>query len=344
MNQRLLIITDTWRNDVNGVSAFLKDAFVELEKVGFSCSVISPTEPILRSVPAIGFSEIRLVINPWRISELLNDQNPDYIHIATEGPLGWAARSWCEKNGFPYTTAYHTKWPEYIWTKIKFPRFISKQIVKNFHRLSYGIFVATDTLKHELESQGFERVVTISRGVDFDKFHPKWRTRARNDKTIRLLNVGRVSSEKNLEAFYDMEFFRELDSFDYNIQKVQVGNGPELRRYMKKYPYVEFLGEKRGKELWEEYANADVFVFPCKQDTFGIVQLEAMASGVPVAAFDGYSTSEIVTNGKNGWTSENLSVSVANCMKIPYHRVIDETFQRFSWSRSALIMKNTIQV
>lgn len=273
--KRLCIVTDAWHPQVNGVVRTLEMLQGRLKKRGYRVYMITPK--LFRTVPCPTYPEIPLALDAlWKMPALMKRIGADAVHIATEGPLGWAARRWCVRNGIPFTTAYHTAFPEYVAARTIFSADTLYPLFRKFHAASSGVLVATKTVKNLLQSKGFTGIVDWTRGVDTDQFHggiPKadWGF----DGPI-LLYVGRVAVEKNIEAFLEAEV---------EGTKVIVGDGPALKALALKYPDAKFLGAKFGEELAQAYASADVFVFPSKTDTFGLVMVEALACGTPVAAY-----------------------------------------------------------
>lgn len=277
INKRICIVTDAWHPQVNGVVRTLDTLRRELKRDGHKVFVLSPK--MFKTLPCPTYPEIRLSMNvPFRLTGFLKGFNPDAIHIATEGPLGWAARRYCRKNGLPFTTAYHTAFPEYISARAKLPADWFYPLFRRFHAASAGVLVATPTVRDQLTDKGFDGIIPWTRGVDTDLFHP--RADAKKDfsalKGPIQLYVGRVAIEKNIEAFLETSV---------PGTKVVVGDGPALEGFRDAYPDVHFLGPKFGEDLARAYAGADVFVFPSKTDTFGLVMLEALACGTPVAGY-----------------------------------------------------------
>lgn len=275
---KLALITDAWYPQTNGVVRTLDTVKGLLEKDGIEVSVISPAD--FRTFPCPTYPEIRLAIGAGKtMARLMDAINADAIHIATEGPLGLAARRYCLKRGQAFTTAYHTKFPEYVHVRTGLPLSWAYGFMRWFHRPSSGVMVAAATLEDELLAHGFKKLKRWSRGVDLALFHtgPKDSIAALNllPRPL-LLYVGRVAVEKNIGAFLDVEA---------PGTKVVVGDGPQRAQLQRTYPHVVFTGAKHGAELADHYRAADVFVFPSRTDTFGLVMLEALASGVPVAGF-----------------------------------------------------------
>lgn len=274
---RIAICTDAWHPQVNGVVRTLAATVERLNARGHEVELITPSQ--FRTIPLPGYSEIRLAMAPrFGTRRTLTDFAPDVVHIATEGPIGWSARSWCKASGVPFTSAFHTQFPEYAAarTGLKPDRFWP--LMRRFHNASRAVLVSTPTLAGELERQGIGQTRPWTRGIDRELFHPGHAPLpelARLNGPL-LLNVGRVAIEKNLTAFLDADVLGT---------KIVVGDGPDLSRLKARYPQVRFLGALHGEALAQAYCSADVFVFPSRTDTFGLVMIEALACGVPVAAF-----------------------------------------------------------
>ncbi|MBA3676439.1 MAG: glycosyltransferase family 1 protein [Sphingosinicella sp.] len=285
---RIAIVTDAWHPQVNGVVRTLEAVRDQLLLNGHDVSIISPDR--FRSLPCPTYPDIRLSCSPHRVIwQHLEAADPDAVHISTEGPLGVAARRWCLRNGFPFTTAYHTQFPEYLSRRTGFPAKLFWRYIQWFHRPARRILVATETLSRQLCAQGLAQTSLWTRGVDLASFHPNvppHPTLAALPRPIQLY-VGRVAVEKNLEAFLSSEVAGS---------KVVIGDGPELERLKKLYPQARFPGALTGSELASAYTAADVFVFPSRTDTFGLVIIEALASGVPVAAFPVPGPADILTD------------------------------------------------
>ncbi|EAQ28482.1 glycosyl transferase, group 1 family protein [Erythrobacter sp. NAP1] len=275
--QSIAIVTDAWFPQVNGVVRTLSTTCEILRRWGYDVTVISPEQ--YHSVPAPTYPEIRLALTlPGAVGRQLARITPDAVHIATEGPLGFAARRYCAGRGVPFTTAYHTQFPDYISRRTGLPASVFWPYIRWFHGPAERVMVATESIREELRGEGLTQLAHWSRGVDLASFSP--------DAPVPLeladlggpilLYVGRVAVEKNIEAFL---------SCDHPGTKVVVGDGPARASLEAKFPEAVFLGKRTGAELAGCYAAADVFVFPSKTDTFGLVMIEALACGTPVAAF-----------------------------------------------------------
>jgi glycosyltransferase involved in cell wall biosynthesis len=304
---RILIVSDAAPPQVNGVVRTLQTTILELTKLGHEVKLIGPDDFV--SMPMPLYKEIRLPLFTGKLGQMIEDFKPDSIHIATEAVLGRKAKKHCLKMGYRYTSTYHTRFPEFIKAKLGIPVAWTLPYFRRFHSHSSCLMVSTDSLVKELGEQQFNNNIKIwGRGVDIDLFHPSRRTRPLNPKKQRYTCISRISHEKNIEAFCEL---------DLDVEKVVVGSGPLLKKLQKKYPDVKFLGKKTGVELATEYADADVFVFPSKADTFGLVVLEALASGTPVAAFDVPGPADIVINGKTGWCDDDLEKACLIAKPIP---------------------------
>lgn len=274
---RIAICTDAWHPQVNGVVRTLAATVDRLTSRGHEVELITPGQ--FRTLPLPGYSEIRLAMAPrFGTRRTLADFAPDVVHIATEGPIGWSARSWCKANGVPFTSAFHTRFPEYAAVRTGLSAEHFWPLMRRFHRSSRAVLVSTPTLAAELGRHGIAHTRLWTRGIDRSLFHPGHDALPDLADLPRpiMLNVGRVAIEKNLTAFLDA---------DVAGTKVVVGNGPDLARLKAAYPQVRFLGALHGEDLACAYASADVFVFPSRTDTFGLVMIEALACGLPVAAF-----------------------------------------------------------
>lgn len=323
---KIAIITDTWKN-VNGVVTTFENIILELEARGHQVLVIEPSQ--FKTISAPGYKEIKLAMNLFKLKKILNDFNPDAIHIVTEGPLGLAARFYCRFGKIPHNTSYHTKFPEYLNLYYHIPIRLGYYIIKLFHKFSSRVLVPSERIKQELISNHFENNIVIwSRGVDRKIFNPN--ERKESDQKI-LLCVSRISIEKNLDSFCSLRT---------PYRKILVGDGPYLNELQSKYRDVEFLGYKFGSDLAKHYASADVFVFPSKSDTFGVVMLEAMACGTPVAAFPVTGPLDIVTE-ECGYLSNDLNEAIEKCMLLNRKTVI-KSAERFDWKLATDIFETNL--
>jgi len=311
---RILVVTDAWLPQINGVVRTLGRLREELTEMGHELVFITPDQ--FRSVPCPTYPEIRLSLRPGRrLARTIEANQPCAIHIATEGPLGWAARRYCLKRQVPFTTAYHTKFPEYIRARFRVPLTVSYRFIRKFHAPASTIMVATQTIQDELEHRGFSRIRRWSRGVDTKLFRPRTPEEIEAlapglldlPKPVHLY-VGRVAVEKNIQAFL---------AADLPGTKLVVGDGPQLDELRRKYPGVVFAGAKTGEALAAHYSAASVFVFPSRTDTFGLVLLEALASGVPVAAYPVPGPLDVIGESPAGVLSENLAEAARLALEIP---------------------------
>jgi glycosyltransferase involved in cell wall biosynthesis len=291
---RLLIATDAWRPQVNGVVRTYERLSEELNGLGVDVDLITPSE--FRTLPMPTYPEIRLaMITSAQAKRRIETLRPDHIHIATEGPIGLATRAYCVSARKSFTTSYHTRFPEYLSARFPVPQSWGYSLERWFHNASNGVMVATQSLREELAGKGFTKLMPWSRGVDTVLFRPR-DIRLFGDGPV-FLYVGRVAIEKNIGAFLDL---------DLPGRKVVVGKGPQLDALRAAYPRVTFTGPLFGEQLAEAYASADVFVFPSRTDTYGVVLLEALASGAPIAAYPVTGPKDIVLDGKVGCLSEDL--------------------------------------
>ncbi|MCX8996633.1 glycosyltransferase family 1 protein [Rhizobiaceae bacterium BDR2-2] len=272
---RLTIVTDAWYPQVNGVVRSIENTNRELTRMGLDVSMVTPRD--FRSIPCPTYPEIRLAVTLYgNVARLIESYQPSYVHIATEGPLGLMARHWCLAHHMPFSTSYHTRFPEYVSARWPVPEGWLHAFMRWFHNSGNVCMVATDSLERDLAGRGLRHLARWSRGIDAGQFTP----RPLEDRPFGLprpifMTVGRVAVEKNLPAFLDL---------DLPGSRIVVGDGPVRAALERRYPDVLFTGAKFGRELAAAYAQADVFVFPSKTDTFGNTILEALASGVPVAA------------------------------------------------------------
>jgi glycosyltransferase involved in cell wall biosynthesis len=283
-SHRILIISDAWHPQVNGVVRTMTTVVNELRVMGHVVEVIGPDR--FRTIPCPTYPDIALSLFPRRaLVRMIQEFHPDALHIATEGPLGQAARRWALRTGFRFTTAFHTRFAEYLHARTRIPVRPIYAWMRRFHDAGAGTMVATRSLQDELASRGFSQIRPWSRGVDLDLFKPEPREDWHPPRPI-FIYVGRVAVEKNIGAFLDL---------DLPGSKVVVGGGPRLASLRREYPAVTFTGPRYGEELARAYAGADVFVFPSLTDTFGLVILESLACGTPVAAFPVTGPKDVLT-------------------------------------------------
>ncbi len=318
---------------MNGVVRTLETTAKHLRALGDEVTFITPLD--FRTIPCPTYPEIRLAMNAWpRLGKLIEQSRPDYVHISTEGPLGIAARNYCVRRGLKFTTAYHTKFPEYVYARFKLPLNWTYGFMRWFHGASSAVMCATDSIAGEIRARGVHNIAVWSRGVDLSLFHER-----ENDILAHLpkpvwLYVGRVAVEKSIEDFLKL---------DIGGTKVVVGDGPQMTMLKEKYPDAVFKGSLSGEELAAHYASSDVFVFPSRTDTFGLVIVEALASGVPVAAYPVPGPIDIVADRNVGCLSEDL----AHAAKQALGRPADECrahAENYSWDNcTAQFRKNLVR-
>lgn len=302
---RIAIVTDAWRPQTNGVVHTLSTTVERLAALDHEVALIEPSQ--FRTLPCPTYPEIRLALFPYRrVETMLTAFAADAVHIATEGPLGAAARRWCLRERLPFTTSYHTQFPEYVRARAPIPLSLSYAHLRRFHGAAARTMVATPTMQRQLESRGFRNIVRWTRGVDVELFKPGPKSFLNLPRPI-FMNVGRVAVEKNIDAFLQLEL---------PGTKVVVGDGPERARLETQYPTAVFTGFKYGEELAAHVAAADVFVFPSLTDTFGLVLLEAMACGVPVAAFPVTGPIDVVRNRVTGILNQDLRAAALEALEL----------------------------
>ncbi len=300
--KKILIITDAWEPQVNGVVTTMTTVVKKLEEKNFKVEVIHPG--MFHTFPLPNYPEISVAWNFWDLKKKIEKFDADYMHISVEGPLGVTGRHYCLENNIPYTTCIHTKFPEYVYERFGIGLDVTKGLLKWFHNPAAKTLVNTISHKEELEQDGFTDLVLWSRGFDEKIFYPC----PDGGKKKYLLYVGRVAVEKNIEEFLKMPS---------HLPKIVVGGGPSLKSYAKKYPDVEFVGFKKGKELADYYRDAACFVFPSLTDTFGIVLIEALACGTPLAGFNVTGPKDIVIEGVNGSLDDkNLENAVKRALQV----------------------------
>jgi glycosyltransferase involved in cell wall biosynthesis len=313
MTKKILIINDNLPDQINGVVTTYKNIEPYAISDGYTIDTIHPGRYRYFDLPK--YNEVKIAF-PWNMGEEIEKICPDYIHVATEGPLGLYARKYLTIHGYSYNTAYHTKFPEGIKSLFGIPEKITWQVVKWFHQNSNCVLTTTNSMVKELKDHGFrDNVISWTRGVDRDIFYPNLQ-KTQCSKPL-LICVSRVSKEKNLEAFFEMDY--------PNATKIMVGDGPMLETYKNQYPNVHFVGSKRGSELAHYYQNADVFVFPSRWDTFGIVMIEAMACGTPVAAYPVQGPLDVIEQGITGVMNEDLIEAVNKCLELNRKTVYEQS-------------------
>ncbi len=329
---RLMIATDAWHPQVNGVVRTMTQVCAKMTEYGHEVRVISPSE--FRSIPCPGYPEIPLAFASARqMAKLVDKYQPDAIHIATEGPVGQGMRRACIRNGWKFTSAFHTRFPEYIRARMPVPLSLTHFFMRRFHNAAHAVLVPTRSIMEDLEQRGYAGLKLWTRGVDRNLFSPHNRRELDVPRPI-FMNVGRLATEKNLPDFLKL---------DLPGTKVVVGDGPQRAELEAKFSDVVFLGAKHGAELAELLASADVFVFPSRTDTFGLVILEALASGVPVAAYPVPGPKDILqeAGASAGVVSEDLREAALAALKLgPV--TPDAVLESFSWDACAEIFANTL--
>jgi glycosyltransferase involved in cell wall biosynthesis len=319
---RILVATDAWHPQVNGVVRTLIMMAEAAKAFGVDVSFLTPQSFKTFAMPS--YRDLRVALPyPAKIAQLIAEARPDSIHIATEGPIGLVVRRHCRQQGLPFTTSFHTRFPEYISARLPIPESWIWTALRAFHGPSQAVMAATPALAGELRVRGFRNVVLWPRGVDATHFHP--RPVDLGLPRPVFLCVGRVAVEKNLEAFLDL---------DLPGTKVIVGDGPARAVLAQKYPQAAFLGARQGEALAEAYAAADVFVFPSKTDTFGLVLLEALASGLPVAAFPVTGPRDVIGSAPVGALNDDLRAACLSALTISPQACL-EFAARHTWDASA---------
>ena len=329
----ILLITDAWKPQVNGVVRTWSEVQRECTELGHRFDVIHPGEFKTFAMPR--YPEIRLAIAPGRkLRQLVDQYKPDAIHIATEGPVGKAGRKLCKRRRWPFTTSYHTQFPQYLKRYTGLPLSATFPIFRRFHNAAAHTLVPTKQVKIELDSRGFTNVIVWSRGADTNMFQPYPKPGPYTDLPRPIfLYAGRVAIEKNIEAFLDLNL---------PGSKVVVGDGPPKARLQKKYPNVHWAGYQFGDDLAKHYAGGDVFVFPSKTDTFGVVMLEANACGLPVAAYPVTGPIDVVKQGVTGYVDDDLATAAVKALELDPAACRKYAMDN-SWRRCAEIFLDHIQ-
>ena len=325
----VLIITDNLEDQINGVVTTYKNIEACALLDGYRFVYLNPGW--FNYIDCPGYNEVKIAY-PRKIGEKIEEISPDHIHIATEGPLGLCGRQYLDKRGYRYNTAYHTNFPEGLRKLFGIPEALTWPLIRWFHKHSGKVLTTTDTMVKHLRENGFDgELISWTRGVDRAIFNPSQRNKS-DDKKL-LVCVSRVSKEKNLEDFFNIDY--------PNSHKIMVGDGPMRDLYEKKYSYVEFVGFKTGLDLAYYYANADVFVFPSKWETFGIVMIEAMACGTPIAAYPCRGPKDIVSQGLTGYMNDDLSIAVDDCLNLNRDVVLEKS-KEWSWENAWRIFRNNL--
>lgn len=318
---RILLISDAWHPQINGVVTTLTNTRAALKKMGHTVELIAPDR--FRTWPCPGYRDVRLafVCGP-RLRPLINAFRPDALHLATEGPVGFAARRYCREQGFGYTTSFHSYFPEYLKLRVGLPLGLSYAYLRWFHSESHHVMAATASLSEDLARRGFQRLVRWSRGVDTELFRPRRKDFIEDLRPI-FMYTGRVAIEKNLEAFL---------ALDLPGSKYVVGDGPQREELEARHPKVRFVGYRKGETLARYMAAADVCVFPSLTDTFGLVILEALACGVPVAAYPVQGPRDIIQDRRAGVLHNDLQQAALQALSLHPHDCRRYAMQ-YSWEQ-----------
>ncbi len=327
--KKILIVTDNLHDQINGVVTTYKNIETYAIRDGYQFVYITPNEFSYFDCPV--YNEVKIAL-PRQMGEKIEEINPNHIHIATEGPVGLWARAYLTKHDFRYNTAYHTKFPEGLKTLLGLPESITWKYIKWSHKHTGKVLTTTESMVKQLKEKGLKSdIIPWTRGVDRSIFKSTLRTKT-NDQ-LNLVCVSRISKEKNLDDFCSLNYF--------HAKKILVGDGPYREELEQKYPDVEFVGFKTGADLATYYANADVFVFPSRWETFGIVMIEAMACGTPVAAYPCQGPLDVVKHGVTGYLRENLKLSITECLTLNRQNVELESLS-WSWEEAWNIFKNNL--
>jgi glycosyltransferase involved in cell wall biosynthesis len=320
---RIAIVTDAWSPQTNGVVSTLRQTTSCLEQLGHELLLVTPN--LFRSIPCPTYPEIRLALFPYRgVSEVISGFRPDAIHIATEGSLGFAARRYCVRHGLRFTTSYHTQFPQYLRSRFPIPTSVSYRALLWFHGAATHCMVSTQTVRNQLAERGFRNLVHWQRGVDTELFKPAPKDFLQLPRPIAAY-VGRVAVEKNIDAFLRMP---------WSGTKLVIGDGPELPRLKSQFPAAVYAGFRFGEDLALHLAASDVMVFPSLTDTFGLVNLEAMACGVPVAAYPVAGPIDVIEDGVTGALDEDLARAALRALAIDPQKCRERAL-RSGWDLSS---------
>ena len=326
----ILIVTDNLNEQINGVVTTYKNIETCAIRDGYRFVYITPGEFSYIDCPI--YNEVKIAL-PRQMGEKIKKIRPNYIHIATEGPIGLWAIAYLTKHNINYNTAYHTRFAEGLKTLVGLPETITWRYIKWFHKHTGKVLTTTDSMVTELKKKGLvAEIIPWTRGVDRTIFNKEQRHKTKDDK-INLVCVSRISKEKNLDDFCKVQY--------PNQNKILVGDGPYRQELENKYKDVKFVGFKLGKELAYYFANADVFVFPSRWETFGIVMIEAMACGTPVAAYPCRGPEDVVDHGKTGFLSEDLNLAITKCLALNRNDVIRYS-NKWSWDEAWRIFKDNL--
>lgn len=328
-----MIATDAWHPQVNGVVRTLDNVSSSLEKTGHQVRVFSAEGMKTRALPS--YPEIRLAFPSQKaVAGIIREFDPDYIHVATEGPIGLAVRKYCVKNNLNFTTGFHTRFAEYVEVRVPLPgvRAVAYKWLRWFHGPGQAVFSPAGSVSRELKNRGFENVFTWTRGVDHELFRDYGQAASEKPARPIMIYTGRIAVEKGIEDFLKL---------DVAGTKRVIGDGPQRKSLERKYPDAEFLGYLFGEELAKEISKGDVFVFPSKTDTFGLVMLEAMACGLPVAAYPVTGPVDVVEHGVSGWLDNDLAVAVHKAAKLKRRDAVAHA-GKFTWQNTARLFAENL--
>lgn len=326
----ILIITDTLPNQINGITTIYKNIETCAVRDGYNIVVLHPG--LFSYIDRPEYNKVKLAYSR-ALGKKIEEINPDYIHIATEGPFSLRARAYLSLHSYRYNTSYHSKFPEGFKKLFDVPENLSWTFVRWFHKNSSKVLTHTSTMVKQLKEHGFTGdIISWACGVDCDAYSPALRNK-QNTINKTLICVSRISKEKNLEAFFELDY--------PDCKKIMVGDGPMREEYEKQYPNVEFVGFKIGTELASYYANADVFVFPSHWETFGIVMIESMACGTPVAAYPCQGPMDIIDEGVTGCMNDDLKKAVDDALMLDRQKV-REGSERWTWEKSWEIFRDNL--
>ena len=328
---KILIVTDTWEPQVNGVVRTLRNLVAYLRDMDYHVALISPHE--FFSVPHPAYPDIRLALDTWpKLGRKIGELRPEFIFIPTEGPLGMAARRYCIRRRLHFTTALTTHYPKYMRQRLGVPESWTFRWLRWFHSAADGVLVAAPSMRRELVERGFVNVRSWSRGVDAELFRPyEEDIFARLERPVWLY-VGRIAEEKNVDAFL---------AIGIKGTKVIVGDGPALPKLRRRYPTAEFTGERHGEMLARHYSAADVLVFPSKTDTFGLVMLEALACGTPVAAYPVTGPVDIIANDRVGVLHDDLQIASEEALSLSSDDCREYALE-FTWENCAKVLARNL--
>ncbi|WP_185983804.1 glycosyltransferase family 4 protein [Aureimonas mangrovi] len=328
---RILLATDAWFPQVNGVVRTLSSLSDDLRERGIAVRTVSPAD--FRTVPCPSYAEIRLAVpRPGRLQAIVDEFQPDAVHIATEGPIGLQMRRLALRRGLSFTTSFHTRFPEYLRQRAPVPERLTYSALRWFHNAGSACLVPNETMRRELTLRGFRNVTTWTRGVDRSLFRPLDPILLDLPRPI-FLTVSRIAPEKNIPAFLDL---------DLPGSKLVVGDGPDLKALIRRYPDVHFAGAQTGEALARYYSTADAFVFPSRTDTFGLVILEALACGTPVAAYPEPGPTEVLAGTQAGVISEDLRAAALGALTLPRGAALERS-AAYGWDRSVDIFLQTVE-